>query len=148
MEGGKGAAELARTAVELIETQPSSPVRFTYDDDDTPQEKITKVARNIYGAGTVTFSDKALKELAQLQKWGLGQLPVCIAKTQYSFSADPKRYGSETGFEFHIKDIELNAGGGFIVALAGEIMRMPGLGKVPQAMFIHIADDGNIEGIC
>lgn len=148
MEGGKGAAELARTAVELIETQPSAPIRFTYNDDETPQEKITKVARNIYGAGTVTFSDKALKELAQLQKWGLGQLPVCIAKTQYSFSADPKRYGSETGFEFHIKDIELNAGGGFIVALAGDIMRMPGLGKVPQAMFIHIADDGNIEGIC
>ncbi len=148
MEGGKGAAELAQAAVELIETQPSQPIRHTYEDTDTPQEKITKVARNIYGAGTVTFSEKALKELAQLQKWGMGHLPVCIAKTQYSFTADPKRYGSEEGFEINIRDIELNAGGGFIVALAGEIMRMPGLGKVPQAMFIHIAEDGSIEGIC
>ena len=148
MEGGAGAAELAQAAVELIETQPSAAINFTYSDSDTPQEKITKVARNIYGAGSVTFSDKAVKELKLLEKWGLGHLPVCIAKTQYSFSADAKQYGSVEGFDFNIKDIELNAGGGFIVALAGEIMRMPGLGKTPQALHIHIADDGNIEGIC
>ena len=146
-EGGAGAAELARAAVELIETEPSKPINFAYDLEDSLKDKITKVAKNIYGAGSVVFGPKAKKEIALLEKWGMGNLPVCIAKTQFSFSADAKRYGSVEGFEINIKDIELNAGSGFVVALAGDIMRMPGLSKTPQANHIHLAEDGNVEGI-
>ncbi len=146
-DGGAGAAELARLAVELIENEPSKPINYAYDLEDSIKEKITKVAKNIYGAGTVVFGPKAQKEIALLEKWGMGNLPVCIAKTQFSFSADAKRYGSVEGFEINIKDIELNAGSGFIVALAGDIMRMPGLSKTPQAGNIHLAEDGTVEGI-
>ncbi len=146
-EGGAGAADLARAAVELIENEPSKPINYVYDLEDSIKEKITKVAKNIYGAGSVVFGPKAQKEIALLEKWGMGNLPVCIAKTQFSFSADAKRYGSVEGFEINIKDIELNAGSGFIVALAGDIMRMPGLSKTPQAGNIHLAEDGNVEGI-
>jgi formate--tetrahydrofolate ligase len=146
-EGGAGAADLARAAVELIETEPSKPINYAYNLEDSIKEKITKVAKNIYGAGSVVFGPKAQKEIALLEKWGMGNLPVCIAKTQFSFSADAKRYGSVEGFEINIKDIELNAGSGFVVALAGDIMRMPGLSKTPQANNIHLAEDGNVEGI-
>jgi formate--tetrahydrofolate ligase len=146
-EGGAGAADLARAAVELIETQPSQPINYAYDLEDSLKEKITKVAKNIYGAGSVVFGPRAQKEIALLEKWGMGNLPVCIAKTQFSFSADAKRYGSVEGFEINIKDIELNAGSGFVVALAGDIMRMPGLSKTPQAGNIRLAEDGNVEGI-
>ena len=89
----------------------------------------------------------AEKQIELIEKWDMGHLPVCIAKTQFSFSADAKRYGSVEGFEINIKDIELNAGSGFVVALAGDIMRMPGLSKTPQAVNIHLAEDGNVEGI-
>ena len=146
-EGGAGAAELAQAAVELIETEPSQPINYAYDLEDSIKEKITKVAKNIYGAGSVVFGPRAQKEIALLEKWGMGNLPVCIAKTQFSFSADAKRYGSVEGFEINIKDIELNAGSGFVVALAGDIMRMPGLSKTPQAGNIRLAEDGNVEGI-
>ena len=146
-EGGAGAADLARAAVELIETEPSKPINFAYNLEDSLKEKITKVAKNIYGAGSVVFGPRAQKEIALLEKWGMGNLPVCIAKTQFSFSADAKRYGSVEGFEINIKDIELNAGSGFVVALAGDIMRMPGLSKNPQASHIRLAEDGNVEGI-
>ena len=146
-QGGAGAADLAQAAVELIETQPSQPINYAYDLEDSLKEKITKVCKNIYGAGSVVFGPKAQKEIALIEKWGMGNLPVCIAKTQFSFSADAKRYGSVEGFEINIKDIELNAGSGFVVALAGDIMRMPGLSKTPQAVNIHLAEDGNVEGI-
>ena len=110
-------------------------------------EKIEKVAKKIYGAGSVEFSLKAQKEIALLEKWGMGNLPVCIAKTQYSFSGDAKLYGSVEGFTLKIKDIELNAGSGFVVVLAGDIMRMPGLSKTPQAVNIRLAEDGSVEGL-
>ena len=146
-EGSAGAVELAETAVELIENQPSAPLQYAYDLEDSIKEKIEKVAKKIYGAASVEFSLKAQKEIALLEKWGMGNLPVCIAKTQYSFSGDAKLYGSVEGFTLNIKDIELNAGSGFIVVLAGDIMRMPGLGKVPQAVNIRLAEDGNVEGL-
>ena len=146
-EGGAGATELAEAVVELIENQPSAPLTYAYDLEDSIKEKIEKVAKKIYGAGSVEFSLKAQKEIALLEKWGMGKLPVCIAKTQYSFSGDAKLYGSVEGFTLKIKDIELNAGSGFIVVLAGDIMRMPGLGKVPQAVNIHLAEDGSVEGL-
>ena len=147
MEGSAGAVELAEAAVELIENQPSAPLNYAYDLEDSIKEKIEKVAKKIYGAGSVEFSLKAQKEIALLEKWGMGKLPVCIAKTQYSFSGDAKLYGSVEGFTLKIKDIELNAGSGFVVVLAGDIMRMPGLSKTPQAVNIHLAADGNVEGL-
>ena len=147
MEGSAGAKELAEAAVELIENQPSAPLNYAYDLEDGIKEKIEKVAKKIYGAGSVEFSLKAQKEIALLEKWGMGKLPVCIAKTQYSFSGDAKLYGSVEGFTLKIKDIELNAGSGFVVVLAGDIMRMPGLSKTPQAVNIRLAEDGNVEGL-
>ena len=147
MEGSAGAKELAEAAVELIENKPSAPLQYAYDLEDSIMTKIEKVAKKIYGAGSVEFSLKAQKEIALLEKWGLGNLPVCIAKTQYSFSGDAKQYGSVEGFTLKIKDIELNAGSGFVVVLAGDIMRMPGLSKTPQAVNIRLAEDGNVEGL-
>ncbi len=147
MEGSAGAKELAEAAVEIIENQPSAPLNFAYDLEDNIMTKIEKVAKKIYGAGSVEFSLKAQKEIALLEKWGMGNLPVCIAKTQYSFSGDAKLYGSVEGFTLKIKDIELNAGSGFVVVLAGDIMRMPGLSKTPQAVNIRLAEDGNVEGL-
>ncbi len=147
MEGSAGATELAEAAVDLIENQPSAPLKFAYDLEDSIMTKIEKVAKNIYGAGSVEFSLKAQKEIALLEKWGMGKLPICIAKTQYSFSGDAKQYGSVEGFTLKIKDIELNAGSGFVVVLAGDIMRMPGLSKTPQAVNIRLAEDGNVEGL-
>ncbi len=147
MEGSAGAAELAKAAVELIENQPSAPINYAYDLEDSIMTKIEKVAKNIYGAGSVEFSLKAQKEIALIEKWGMGKLPICIAKTQYSFSGDAKLYGSAEGFTLKIKDIELNAGSGFVVVLAGDIMRMPGLSKTPQAVNIRLAEDGNVEGL-
>ena len=147
VEGSEGAVELANAAVELIENQPSTPLNYAYELEDSIKEKIEKVAKKIYGAGSVEFSLKAQKEIALLEKWGMGKLPVCIAKTQYSFSGDAKLYGSVEGFTLKIKDIELNAGSGFVVVLAGDIMRMPGLSKTPQAVNIRLAEDGNVEGL-
>ena len=147
VEGSAGAVELAEAAVDLIENQPSAPLNYAYDLEDSIKEKIEKVAKKIYGAGSVEFSLKAQKEIALLEKWGMGKLPVCIAKTQYSFSGDAKLYGSVEGFTLKIKDIELNAGSGFVVVLAGDIMRMPGLSKTPQAVNIYLAEDGSVEGL-
>ena len=147
VEGSAGAVELAEAAVDLIENQPSAPLNYAYELEDSIKEKIEKVAKKIYGAGSVEFSLKAQKEIALLEKWGMGNLPVCIAKTQYSFSGDAKLYGSVEGFTLKIKDIELNAGSGFVVVLAGDIMRMPGLSKTPQAVNIRLAEDGNVEGL-
>jgi formate--tetrahydrofolate ligase len=145
-EGGAGAAELAQAAVELIENEPSAPINYAYNLEDSIKEKITKVAKNIYGAGSVVFGPKAQKQIALLEKWGMDNLPVCIAKTQFSFSQDPKAYGAPEGFNFEIKDIVINSGSEMIVAIAGDIIRMPGFAKVPQATKIDIVD-GVIEGL-
>ncbi len=146
--GGEGAAELAKAVVDTIEKNPSKPIlNFTYQDYDTPKSKIKAVAKKIYGAGSVTFSDKAKKMLSLVHDQGLDNLPVCIAKTQFSFTPDPKQVGAPTGFNFDISDIVINQGAEFIVAIAGEMMRMPGLPKVPAAEHIDIDADGNITGL-
>lgn len=145
-EGGAGAVDLANLVVETIESNPSGPLQFTYSDDQSICCKIESVAKKIYGAGNVTFSSKARQKIAMAEKIGLSHLPVCIAKTQYSFSQDPKAYGAPEGFEFDIKDIVINTGSEMIVAIAGDIIRMPGLPKVPQAMKIDIVN-GEIEGL-
>lgn len=145
-EGGEGAIDLANLVVETIEKRPSEPLRFTYQDEDPVERKIEQVAMGLYGAGTVTFSSAARKKIKLIERMGIAHYPVCIAKTQYSFSADPKLYGSVDNFEFHIKDLVINNGAELIVAIAGEIMRMPGLPKEPQAKYIDIVD-GQIEGL-
>jgi formate--tetrahydrofolate ligase len=145
-EGGAGAVDLANLVVETIDNNPSGPLQFTYSDNQNICSKIESVAKNIYGAGSVTFSSKARQKIAMAEKIGLSHLPVCIAKTQYSFSQDAKAYGAPEGFEFDIKDIVINTGSEMIVAIAGDIIRMPGLPKVPQAMKIDIVN-GEIEGL-
>ena len=146
MEGGKGAAEMAQIVVDAIENNPSQPLRFPYADEDGLQEKITAVATKIYGAGLVTFAPTALRKLKQATENGMSHFPVCIAKTQFSFSADATKYGAVEGFDFHIRDIVINAGSEMIVALAGDIIRMPGLPKSPQALRIDYKD-GEITGL-
>ena len=145
-EGGVGATDLANLVVETIENNPSGPLQFTYADEVKLAEKIETVAKNIYKAANVTFSSVALKKIANAEAMGLAHFPVCIAKTQYSFSQDQTAYGAPEGFDFNIKDIVINCGSEMIVAIAGDIIRMPGLPKVPQATKIDIID-GNIEGL-
>ena len=144
--GGAGAEDLAAKVVEIIKKDPSGPIRFTYPDSAGIAEKTESVARKIYGAGSVSFSSQSLRKIRHAEELGLGNLPVCIAKTQYSFSQDPGKYGAPEGFNFEIKDIVVNTGAGMIVAIAGDIIRMPGLPKVPQALHIDIVD-GHIDGL-
>ncbi len=144
--GGEGAVELAQKAVEMIENQPSRPIHYTYKDTDTIERKIEKIALKIYGARRVLFSEKAQAQIPRLIEMGAGEYPVCIAKTQYSFSDDEKAYGVARDFDFHINDLVLNNGAEFIVAIAGNIMRMPGLPKEPQAKYIDLVD-GEIVGL-
>ena len=145
-EGGKGAEEMARVVVETVENQPSGDLQLTYDDEDPLQVKIEKVAKKIYGAATVTFAAPALKRLRLAEQHGMAHFPVCVAKTQFSFSADAKRYGAVSGFDFLIRDVVLNAGAEMVVAIAGDILRMPGLPKDPRANHIDLVN-GEITGL-
>ncbi|MCQ2266550.1 MAG: formate--tetrahydrofolate ligase [Bacteroidaceae bacterium] len=144
--GGEGGKEMAELVVKTIEEQPSQPLQFMYSDDEPLRQKIEAVAKKIYGAGNVTFAPAALKRLKLAEDLGFGHFPVCIAKTQFSFSADQKKYGAVSGFDFNIKDVVINAGAEMIVALAGDIIRMPGLPKDPQANHIDLVD-GEIVGL-
>lgn len=145
-QGGEGAVDLANLVVETLENKPSEPLRFTYEEGDTVEQKIEKVACRLYGASMVTYSNASRAKLKAIAQMGISHYPICIAKTQYSFSADPKLYGTVDNFEFHIKDIVVNNGAEMLVVIAGEILRMPGLPKVPQAEKIDIID-GFIEGL-
>lgn len=144
-DGGEGAVELANAVVDAIE-KTTSELKFTYNDEDTIETKLTKIATNIYGARDVVLGEKAIKKLKLIAGTPLEKMPVCIAKTQYSFSADPKEYGVAKDFRFKINDLVINQGSEFIVAIAGEMMRMPGLPLNPQAKRIDIVD-GEIEGL-
>lgn len=145
-DGGKGAADLANKVVDIVENTPSKDIQFTYEDDDTLRTKIEKIASKIYHADGVTFGAGTLTKLKRFEDSGWGNLPVCIAKTQYSFSDDAKKICAPTGFKITIRDVVINAGAGFIVAVAGDIMRMPGLPKDPQANHIKLIN-GEIEGL-
>ncbi|MBR6287426.1 MAG: formate--tetrahydrofolate ligase [Bacteroidaceae bacterium] len=145
-EGGEGAVELANLVVDTIENQPSSQMEFAYDDNDPVETKIQKVAKNLYGASMITYSSTAKKMIKKIVDLGAENYPICIAKTQFSFSTDPKIYGAVDNFEFHVRDIVINAGAEMLVVIAGEIMRMPGLPKSPQAERIDIVN-GEIEGL-
>ncbi len=145
-EGGKGAEELANTVVKTTEDTPSPKLQYLYKDDDSVKDKIEAVAKKIYGAGSVSFARKAETQLKHIYDLGLSGLPVCVAKTQYSFSVDPKAYGKTDGFHLDVADIVINSGSGMIVAIAGNILRMPGLPATPQANNIDIVD-GKIVGL-
>lgn len=146
LKGGEGAVDLAKVVVEQIENNPSKPVSFTYADTDSIEEKVQKVARNIYGASHVEFSKKVQKALQQMSRTEMSSYPICIAKTQYSFSDDDKAYGVAKDFTLTVNDVIVNNGAEFIVLVSGSIMRMPGLPKNPQANKIDIID-GHIEGL-
>ena len=145
-KGGEGAVELAHKAVEMIDAEASKPIHFTYKDTDSIERKIEKIAMKIYGARRVNFSEKALAQITKFMVMGAGEYPVCIAKTQYSFSDNEKAYGVAKDFVFHVNELVLNNGAEFIVAIAGNIMRMPGLPKEPQAVNIDLVD-GEIVGL-
>jgi formate--tetrahydrofolate ligase len=146
VEGGAGAVELANLVVDTIENKPSQTLHFAYEEKDSIEEKIRKVACDQYGASIITYSATAKKKIKMAESLGYEKFPICIAKTQYSFSTDAKQYGVVEGFEFHVRDIVLNAGAEMLVVIAGEIMRMPGLPKEPQALHIDIVN-GEIEGL-
>ena len=144
--GGEGAVEMAHVVEQAIQNNPSAPLQFTYSDDDNIRTKIEKVAKTIYGADGIDIAPAAMKRIKLAEEHGMSKFPVCIAKTQFSFSGDAKKYGVATGFRLQIKDVVLNAGAEMIVAIAGDILRMPGLPKVPQANHIDFVD-GEIVGL-
>ena len=143
-KGGDGAIDIAQKIVNIPEKQE---IKYCYDLNDSIVEKIKKVAQNIYGAKNVIFCDEAIKKVEKIKKLGYGDLPICIAKTQYSFSDDAKNIECKEKFDINIKDIELKAGAGFIVVYTGKIMTMPGLPQVPSAENIDISKNGDIVGI-
>ena len=145
-EGAAGAAQLAQIVVETIEKKPSDPLVFTYNDEDSIEDKISKIARNLYGARSIFYYETARENMKMIEDMGMAHYPVCIAKTQYSFSTDAKAFGVAKDFEMNIHDLIVNNGAGMIVAIAGDILRMPGLHKKPQAMFMDI-NDGVITGL-
>ncbi|MBR5775457.1 MAG: formate--tetrahydrofolate ligase [Bacteroidaceae bacterium] len=145
-EGGSGAEELARLVVDTIDNKPSAPLQFTYPDEASVEEKALAVCQKIYGADGVTFSPQAKKMIERIKELGITNYPICIAKTQYSFSADAKAYGCPNGFSIHIRDIVVNCGAEMLVLVAGDIMRMPGLPRSPQAERIDLID-GEIVGL-
>ena len=145
-KGGEGAIDLANKVAEICETKPSNFAPL-YDVDATIEEKITTIATEIYRADGVDFTAAAKKQINEIAKLGLDKMPICMAKTQYSFSDDPKLLGAPTGFNITVREVKVNAGAGFIVALTGTIMTMPGLPKVPAANGMDIAESGEIIGL-
>lgn len=145
-KGGEGGIALAEKVLEVLEKEESR-FRLLYEDSLTLEDKIKVIAEEIYGAGSVSFSAGAKKQLQKLTEQGFGHLPVCMAKNQYSLSDDPKKLGRPEGFELTVREIYVSAGAGFVVALTGDIVTMPGLSKKPAAYGIDVEDDGTITGL-
>ena len=145
-KGGEGAIDISKKIVEIVKNKPER-FEYIYDLNETIVEKINKVAMKIYGAKGVIYPEEVTKKIEKIEEMGYGNLPVCIAKTQYSFSDNAKNLECDEPFEINIRDVELKAGAGFIVVLAGKIMTMPGLPKIPAAENIDIDENGEIVGI-
>ena len=143
-KGGNGAIDIAQKIVNMPESQT---IKYCYDLNDSIVDKVRKVAQNVYGAENVIFSDETMKKVEKIEKLGYGNLPICIAKTQYSFSDNAKNIECAEKFNINIIDVELKAGAGFIVIYTGKIMTMPGLPQTPAAENIDISNDGEISGI-
>ena len=145
-KGGEGAVELANMIMETVDGKESS-FKPLYEDELSLEDKISKVAKEIYGADGVSYSSTAVKNLKKINELGFGNLPICVAKTQYSLSDDPTLLGRPSGFEITVRDVYVSAGAGFVVVLTGDIMTMPGLPKSPQAYKIDVDDNGVIKGL-
>ena len=145
-QGGKGGEDLAREVVRLCEEEKGD-FTFSYELDGTIEEKIEAVVKKIYGGDGVVLTPNAKKQAAKLDEMGFSNCPICVAKTQYSFSDDPTKLGAPSGFTVTVKNIKISAGAGFIVVLTGDIMTMPGLPKVPAAERIDIDENGKITGL-
>lgn len=145
--GGEGGAELAQLVLDVLEQRRESRFQPLYSLDLPVTEKIATIAREIYGAASVEYGKAAQKAIRDIERQGLGRLPICIAKTQYSLSDDPTRLGRPEGFVLHVREVRASAGAGFIVAVTGDIMTMPGLPKTPAAEVIDVAADGEIVGL-
>jgi len=144
-EGGPGAADVAREVVRLCDTP--STVRFAYEDADTLWDKMTKLATRIYGAAGISASADVRRQIDRLQQSGYGHFPVCVAKTQYSFSTDPTARAAPSGHTVNVREVRLAAGAEFVVMVCGDIMTMPGLPKVPSAELIDLDDNGRVVGL-
>ena len=145
-DGGEGAVELAKKVIEIVESNPSGEIQHTYNLTDSVEQKLNQIIQKVYGGNRVILGDNAKKSLKQIEKIGANEWPVCVAKTQFSFTDNASKVGVETGFDIHIDQLIINAGAQFIVAVAGSIMRMPGLPKEPAAMGMDIID-GKIIGL-
>ncbi len=145
-KGGEGGIALAEKVLETIEKKESN-FHVLYEDELSIKDKITKVAKEIYGAESVNFAPAAIKQISQIEKIGYGNFPVCMAKTQYSLSDDPALLGRPEGFELNVREVYVSAGAGFVVVLTGAVMTMPGLSKQPAAYGIDVDDDGKIVGL-
>jgi formate--tetrahydrofolate ligase len=144
-KGGEGGKALAEEIIRLVE-QPSD-FRYSYELEGTIEEKLTKIATRIYGARGVVMTADAAKQAKQLEAMGFGNCPICVAKTQYSLTDDPKKLGAPKDFDITVRGVKISAGAGFVVALTGDIMTMPGLPKVPAAVKIDVDENGKITGL-
>ena len=146
-DGGTGAEALAKGVLAALDEPSPYEFSFTYEDETSLTEKVEAVATRLYGAGQVTWDAKARRRLQRIEEDGYGGLPVCVAKTQYSFSTDPTSLGAPSDHELHVREVRLSAGAGFVVVVCGDIMTMPGLPRDPSAARIDLADDGTILGL-
>jgi len=146
LDGAQGGMALAEAVVEKAHKFTANP-SYAYELEDSIEQKVEKVAKNVYGAMAVEFTSEAKKKLKLVDKFGLSRLPICIAKTQYSLSDDANLLGRPKDFVITIRDIKISAGAGFIVPLAGSVMTMPGLPKVPQAQEVSVDEKGNVQGL-
>ncbi|MDX6309777.1 MAG: formate--tetrahydrofolate ligase [Nocardioidaceae bacterium] len=147
VDGGTGATDLAKGVLDLLEESDPSTFSFTYPDDVSLKEKAETLAHRLYGASSVTWDGRAKRRLDRLESDGYGGLPVCVAKTQYSFSTDATLRGAPTGHDLHVREVRLSAGAGFVVLVCGDVMTMPGLPAIPAASRIDLLDDGTIVGL-
>jgi formate--tetrahydrofolate ligase len=147
VDGGTGATELAKGVLDLLEESDPSTFAFTNPDDVSLRVKAETLAHRLYGASGVTWDGKARRRLDRLEADGYGGLPVCVAKTQYSFSTDATLRGAPTGHDLHVREVRLSAGAGFVVLVCGDVMTMPGLPATPAASRIDLLDDGTILGL-
>jgi formate--tetrahydrofolate ligase len=146
-DGGAGAEALAKGVLQVLDEPSPFTFSFTYPDELSLTAKAETIATELYGAAGVTWDAKARRRLQRIEDDGYGHLPVCIAKTQYSFSVDPTLRGAPSGHALHVREVRLSAGAGFVVLVCGDVMTMPGLPKVPASIRIDLADDGTIVGL-
>ena len=146
-DGGVGAQDLAKGVLQSLDTPSPYTFAYTYDDDLPLAQKVETIATRLYGAELVTWDARARRRLQRIERDGNGTLPVCVAKTQYSFSTDPTALGAPSGHELHVREVRLSAGAGFVVVVCGDMMTMPGLPRDPSASRIDLADDGTILGL-